>query len=98
MTSQCPPFFSVFHWPLGLGELQACPFPVVVFPPLFLSTLSSSPFLCALRDGFGQTWRTGDISIPLQLASLYDGQEIFVWSDCLLDLGIDFFVDNVVFV
>ena len=24
---------------------------------------------------------------PLQFASLYDGQEVFVWSDCLLDLG-----------
>ena len=27
--------------------------------------------------------------IPLQFASLYDGQ-VFVWSDCLLDLGTDF--------
>ena len=24
----------------------------------------------------------GDMSIPLQLASLYDDQEVFVWSDC----------------
>ena len=32
------------------------------------------------------------MTIPLQFASLYDGQEIFVWSDCLLDLGTDFFV------
>ena len=33
-----------------------------------------------------------DMSIPLQFASLYDGQEVFVWSDCLLDLGTDFLV------
>ena len=25
-------------------------------------------------------------------------QEVFVWSDCLLDLGTDFLVGNVVFV
>ena len=49
------PFFLVLHCPLGPAELQACPFPDVVFPPLFLSALSSSPFHCALQDGFGQT-------------------------------------------
>ena len=47
-----PPFFSVSHCPQGLGELQACPFPDVVFPLLLLSVLSSFPFRCALRDGF----------------------------------------------
>ena len=47
--------FPLFSSPLGLGELQACPFPDVVFPPLPLSALSSSPFHCALQDGFGQT-------------------------------------------
>ena len=36
--------------------------------------------------------------IPLQFASLYDGQGVFVWSNCLLDLGTDFLVDNMVFV
>ena len=81
---QFPQFFSVLHCPQGLGELQACPFLDVVFPPLPLSALSSSPFHFALQDGFGRTWWTGDMSIPLQLASLYDGQEVFVWSDCLL--------------
>ena len=48
-------FFSVLHSLLGLGELQACEFYDVVFLPLFLSALSSSPFDCALEDGFGQT-------------------------------------------
>ena len=38
------------------------------------------------------------MTIPLQFASLYDGQEIFVWSDRLLDLGTDFLVGNMVFV
>ena len=32
------------------------------------------------------------MAIPLQLASLYGGQVVFVWSDCLLDLGTDFLV------
>ena len=55
---QFPPFSSVLHCSLGLSELhclQACPLPDVVFPPLPLSALSSSPFHCALQDGFGQT-------------------------------------------
>ena len=47
--------FAVLHCPLGLGKLQACPFSDVVFPPILLSALSSSPFHCALQDSFGQT-------------------------------------------
>ena len=85
--NQFSPFFPVLHCPFGLAELQACPFPGVVFPPLPLSALSSSPFHCALQDGFGQTWWTGNITIPLQFASFYDRQEIFMRSYCLLDLG-----------
>ena len=38
------------------------------------------------------------MTIPLQYASLYNGQEVFVCSDCLLDLGTDFLVGNMVFV
>ena len=38
------------------------------------------------------------MTIPLQFASLYGGQEVLVWSNCLLDLGMDFFVGNMVFV
>ena len=37
------------------------------------------------------------MTILLQFVSLYDGQEVFVWSNCLLDLGTDFLVGNVVF-
>ena len=33
-------FFPVLHCPLGLGKLQACPFPDVVFSTLRLSALS----------------------------------------------------------
>ena len=40
------PFCYALYCPLGLGELQACPLPDVVFPPLFQSALSSSPFHC----------------------------------------------------
>ena len=71
-------FFSVFHCPLGFGELQVCPFLDVVFPPLLLSALSSSPFHCASQDGFCQTWWTGNMSISLQFTYLYDGQEVFM--------------------
>ena len=38
------------------------------------------------------------MTIPLQFASFYDRQEIFMWSNCLLDLGTDFLVGNMVFV
>ena len=31
-------------------------------------------------------------------ASLYNGQEVFMWSNCLLDLGTDFLIGNMVFV
>ena len=38
------------------------------------------------------------MTVPPQFAFLYDRQEIFMWSDCLLDLGTDFLVGNTVFV
>ena len=38
------------------------------------------------------------MTTPLQFASLYNRQEVFVWSNCLLDLGIDFLIGNMVFV
>ena len=40
----------------------------------------------------------GDMTILLGFVSLYDGQEVFVWSNCLLDLGMDFLIGNMVFV
>ena len=40
----------------------------------------------------------GDMTIPLQFVPLYNGQDVFVWSDCLLDLGTYFLVANMVFV
>ena len=97
-TTSFLPFFPVHHCPLGLDELHACPFPDVVFLSLFLSALSSFRFHCALQDGFSQTWWTGDMTILLQFVSLYDGQEGFVLSNCLLDLGTDFLVGNMDFV
>ena len=35
------------------------------------------------------------MTILLQFASLYDLQEVFMWSSCLLDLGTDFLVGNI---
>ena len=49
---------SIFPYsplPSGTWQLQACPFPDVVFPLLPQSALSSFPFHCALQDGFRQT-------------------------------------------
>ena len=52
LHNQFPPFFSVFHCHLGLGELKAYPFPDVIFPLLPLSALSSSPFHSVSQDAF----------------------------------------------
>ena len=38
------------------------------------------------------------MTIQVQFAALYDGQEVFVWSDCLLDLGTNFLVGKMDFV
>ena len=34
----------------------------------------------------------GDTFIPLQFALLYDGLQVFMWSDCQLDPGTDFLI------
>ena len=36
------------------------------------------------------------MTIPLQFVSFYARQEILMWSNCLLDLGTDFLVGNMV--
>ena len=38
------------------------------------------------------------MTILLQFASPYGGQEVFVWFNCLLDLDTDFLVGNMFFV
>ena len=70
-------YFSVLRFLPGFDELRVCPFLDVVFPPLRLSALSSSISLFhpASQDGFGYTRRTGNMSVPSQFVSLYDGQE-----------------------
>ena len=90
--------FSASHWDLAnsrpvqslmlSSHLFLCESACLVFFPLSL----------CLARWFGKTWWTGNMTIPLQFVSLYDGQETFVWSDCLLDLGMDFLVGNMVFV
>ena len=60
-------FFSIFPCsplPSGTCRTPGLSIPWCCFPPLPLSALSSSPFHCALQDGFGQTWWTGNMSIP----------------------------------
>ena len=96
------PVSSVFPcFPLPSGTLRRPP--GLPIPWCCLPTTSSVcpvffPLHCALQDGFGQTWWTGNMSILLQFASLYGGQEVFMWFDCLLDLDTDFLVRNMVFV
>ena len=97
-TSFFPSIFPCSRLPSGTCRTPGLFIHYVVFPPLSLPALFSSPFHCALQDGFGQTWWTGDMTIPLRFASLYDSQEVFVWTNCLLDLGTDCLVGNMVFV
>ena len=96
MTSQ--PVSSIFFWsPLPNGTLWTLglSIPWCCLPISFLYALSSSPFLFVLQDGFCQTWWTENMSIPFQFVSLYDGQEVFFWSNFLLDLGTDVLADMV---
>ena len=84
MTPQLfPPFFSVLLCPLGLCELQAC-HSLKLSPQLIFCCLFFFPISIPLQDDSGQSWWTWVMSLPLQFASLYDGQ-VFAWSDCLLD-------------
>ena len=92
---------SSFHCPLGLGELQACPFPDAVFPSLPLSALSSAPFHRALQDGFGQYVRTHlfmPLSVPSRSSQLVS-VSLFLLTVCLfvpylLGLLFDSFYDD----
>ena len=56
--------------PLPSGTLRTpgLSIPLCCLPTSFYACLV---FYCVLQDGFGQTWWTGDVSIPLQFASLY---------------------------
>ena len=99
MISQ--PVSSIFPCsplPSGTWRTPGLSIPWCCLPTSSSVCLIFFPFHCALQDGFPQTWWTGDMSILLQFASLYDGQEIFVWSNCLRDLGTDFLVGNIIFV
>ena len=40
----------------------------------------------------------GDVTIPLQFVSHHNGQEVFMSPNCLLDLGKDLLIGNIVFV
>ena len=90
--------FSAALWNLGNSRPVHSP---TLSPHLFFYLLCLLPpftvhyKMVLVRPDEQETYT--DKSIPIQSASLYDGQ-VFLWSDCLLDLGTDFLVDNMVFV
>ena len=68
-----------------------------------LSTSSSVclvffPFALCLARWFWPDLMNGRHVHTTAVCVLYDGQEVFVWPDCLLDLDKDFPVGNMVFV
>ena len=64
----------------------------------FVHFVFVSPFTVPLKMDFGQTWWTANMATWMQLASLYDHQEILVWSKHQLDLvGNAFLLSNMVF-
>ena len=93
MTSQpaSPICFPALHCPLGLSELQTCPFTDIVFPPLFSVCHVFFPLSLCVAVWFWPDLMNGRQSILLQFVSLRV-------VDCLLDLATDFLVGNVVFV
>ena len=95
MISQ--PVSSIFLCPPRVGELQACPFPDVISPPLLLSAVFSPLSQCPAR-WFWPDLMNGKHVHTTQFASLYDGQKVFILSNCLLDLGMDFLVGSMVFI
>ena len=79
--NQLPPFFSVLHCPLGLGELQACPFPDVssyLFRCL-LCLLPPFTVACKVVLASPDERETCPYHCCLRLFTM-------VGSDCLLDL------------
>ena len=94
---------SFFHFSLFSTALWDLP----NSRPVHSLMLSSHLFLClpCLFPPFSvpckiilarpDEWETWPYHCSL---SLYDGQEVFLWSNCLLDLGMDFLVGNMVFV
>ena len=108
MISQ--PVFSIFPCsPLPSGTCRtpglsipclptsSCPFWLSSHLFLHLPCLLP-PFTVPCKMVLARPEEPGDVTISLQFASLYDGQEVFVWSNCLLHLGTDFLVGNMVFV
>ena len=98
ISQQVSSIFPCSPLPSGTWRTPGLSIPWYCLHSLPLSALSSYPFHYALQHGFGQTWWAGDMTIPLQFASLYNGQGVFVWSNCLLDLISHFLVGNMVFV
>ena len=86
----CSPLPSGTCWTPGLSIPWCLPTSSSVCLVFF-------PISLCLARWFCRTWWTGNMTIPLQFASLY-GRQVFVWSNCLLDLGKDFLVGNMVFV
>ena len=83
MISQ--PVSSIFPCsplPPGTWRTPGLSIPWWCLPPSSSVCLVFFPLSLCWQEGFGQTLWTGDMTVPLQFASLYDGQEVFVWSDC----------------
>ena len=95
------PIFSIFPCsPLPSGTWRT---PGLSIPWCCLPTSSSVGLvffplsLCPAR-WFWSDLMNGKHDCTLQFASFYDRQKVFVWSNCLLDLGTDILVGNMVFV
>ena len=84
------PLFSTAFW--NLANSKPVYFLMLSSHLFPLSAFSSSLFNCALQDCLGRHDHTTAVCVS------YGGQEVFVWSDCLLDLGTDFLIGNMVFV
>ena len=89
----------------SLGRPAGC-LSTIVVKRKYLAVLFSKTAVClvffplslCLARWFWPDLMNGKHTILLQFASLYDRQEVFVWFNCLLDLGTDFLVGNMVFV
>ena len=91
-TFPCPPLLSGTCRTPGLSSPWCClPTSSSVCIVFFLLSL-------CLARWFWPDLKNGKHDHTTAVASLYDCQEVFMWSNCLLDLGADFLIGNMVFV
>ena len=98
MTSQ--PISSIFlcsSMPSGTSWTPGLSIPWCCLPTFFSACLVFFPLSRCLARQFWSDLMNGR-HVHTTSVCVYYGQKVYMWSDCLLNLGIDFLIGNMVFV